>query len=89
MTYEVRLTSSALRDLQRISPRYLDAVLTFLYGPLAENPRRVGKELQRELAGLRSARRGDYRVLYEIRDDEHPGVLVHRIDHRAHVYRPR
>ncbi|WP_448072269.1 type II toxin-antitoxin system RelE family toxin [Georgenia yuyongxinii] len=89
MVYDVRLTSSALRELQRISPRYLDAVLTFLYAPLAENPRGVGKELQRDLAGLHSARRGDYRVLYEIRDDEHPRVLVHRIDHRAHVYRPR
>ncbi|QGH70373.1 type II toxin-antitoxin system RelE/ParE family toxin [Pseudactinotalea sp. HY158] len=89
MSCEVRLTSAAVRDIERISPRYIDAVLTFIYGPLAENPRRVGKELRREFAGLHSARRGDYRVLYEIRDSEPPEVLVHRIDHRAHVYRPR
>ncbi|MGM0386580.1 MAG: type II toxin-antitoxin system RelE family toxin [Actinomycetota bacterium] len=89
MPYRVRLTSSAVRDLERISPRYVDAILTFIFGPLAENPRRVGKELGRELAGLHSARRGDYRVLYEIRDTEDPRVLVHRVDHRAHAYRPR
>lgn len=89
MVYEVRLSSSAVRDLQRISPRYVDAILAFLYGPLAENPRRVGKELVRELAGLHGARRGAYRVLYEILADDAPVVLVHRVDHRGHVYRAR
>ncbi|MGO9081181.1 MAG: type II toxin-antitoxin system RelE family toxin, partial [Streptosporangiaceae bacterium] len=33
------------------------------------------------------ARRGSYRVIYEI-DDETPRVVVLRIDHRADVYRP-
>lgn len=89
MPYRVRLTSPAVRDLERISPRYVDAVLTFVFGPLAENPHRVGKELGRELAGLYSARRGDYRVLYEIREGEDQRVLVHRVDHRAHAYRAR
>src|SRR6266542_4409364 len=44
-------------------------------------------EARRELAGVRSARRGDYRVLFELHDDTHV-LLVIRIDHRAHVYRP-
>ena len=33
-----------------------------MLGPLADEPRRVGKPLVGELAGLWSARRGDYRV---------------------------
>jgi mRNA-degrading endonuclease RelE of RelBE toxin-antitoxin system len=35
----------------------------FMIGPLCDKPRRVGHPLQRELAGLWSARRGAYRVV--------------------------
>jgi len=55
---------------------------------LPEDPSRVGKPLERELEGLHGARRGDYRVSYEIREED-KAVLVVRVDHRAHVYRPR
>lgn len=41
-----------------------------------------------DLAGLWSARRGDYRVVYEINDDARI-VVVHRVQHRRDVYRPR
>jgi mRNA-degrading endonuclease RelE of RelBE toxin-antitoxin system len=37
---------------------------------------------------MRSARRGAYRVAYEI-DEAERLVIVHRIDHRATVYRSR
>jgi mRNA interferase RelE/StbE len=84
--YKVRLAPSAIRDLDAIPPKYTAAILAFLDGPLAENPHRVGKALQRELTGYHSARRGDYRVLYAIHDEAHD-VLVTRIDHRAKVYR--
>ena len=55
-------------------------------GPLLSNPHRVGKQLRRELAGVWSARRGTYRVLYRINEDTHE-VIVLRIDHRRSVYR--
>jgi mRNA interferase RelE/StbE len=58
-----------------------------MMGALAEAPRRVGKQLVGELGGLWSARRGDYRIIYEIDDDERT-VLVHRVQHRRDVYRP-
>lgn len=64
------------------------AAVEFLVGPLLENPHRVGHELKRELAGVWSARRGAYRILYEIDDDVHE-VRVLDIAHRADVYRPR
>lgn len=64
------------------------AVIAFLFGPLAEHPKGVSRPLRHDLLGMHGARRGDYRVIYEI-DDQESTVLVHRIDHRAHVCRPR
>ena len=44
---------------------------------LAHNPFRVGKALRDDLAGRYSARRGDFRVIYEIHDDR---VVVRSVD---------
>ena len=63
------------------------AVIDFITTALLENPRRVGKPLRDDLAGIWSARRGTYRVLYRIRDDLRE-VVVLRIDHRRDAYRP-
>jgi mRNA-degrading endonuclease RelE of RelBE toxin-antitoxin system len=82
------VTASAERSLRRLPESVAAAVVEFLVGALVENPRRVGHPLQRELAGLWSARRGPYRVVYEI-DDDQQVVVVLRIDHRADVYRAR
>jgi mRNA-degrading endonuclease RelE of RelBE toxin-antitoxin system len=38
--------------------------------------------------GKHSARRGDFRVIYEVDDDSHRGAVV-AVDHRSDVYRPR
>ena len=86
--WTLRIAASAERQLARLPERIAAAVVEFLLGPLVENPRRVGHPLQRELAGLWSARRGAYRVVYEI-DDENRIVDVLRIEHRSDVYRPR
>jgi mRNA-degrading endonuclease RelE of RelBE toxin-antitoxin system len=62
-------------------------VLALLDGELATEPRRVGKPLRPPLDGTWSARRGTYRILYEIDDDAHT-VLVTAIEARADAYRP-
>ena len=62
------------------------AVLDFITGPLLDDPRRVGRELRRELAGVWAARRGTYRVLYRI-DHTRYEVIVVRVDQRRDVYR--
>ena len=64
------------------------AAIEFVYGPLADNPQRAGKPLRFELGGLLVARRGDYRVIYEI-DDGVKRIVVHVIEHRANAYRRR
>ena len=86
--WQLRSAATAERQLSRLPERVAAAVVEFMVGPLCENPRRVGHPLQRELAGLWSARRGAYRVVYEIDDASHT-VTVLRIDHRSDVYRPR
>lgn len=86
--WRLRVAASAERQLARLRERIAAAVVEFLLGPLCENPRQVGHPLQRELAGLWSARRGAYRVIYEIDEDERV-VDVLRIEHRSDVYRPR
>ena len=85
--YELVLAPPAARSLQRSLPENVAAVvIEFLTGPLIANPRRVGKELRRELTGVYSARRGTYRILYRI-NDEAREVLVLRIEHRRDAYR--
>ncbi len=79
---------AAERSLARLPEAAAAAIVAFMVGPLVQNPHRVGHQLQRELAGTWAARRGPYRVLYEI-DDDDDLVVVLRIDHRADVYRPQ
>jgi mRNA interferase RelE/StbE len=62
------------------------ACVEFIFGPLADNPQRVGKPLRGELGGLHSARRGDYRVIYGVVEDARTVEIVH-IDRRSDVYR--
>jgi len=80
------VAAPAERTLRQLPTKVAAAIVEFMIGPLLDDPRRVGRPLQRELAGLWSARRGAYRVIYELQDKE---VRVVRIDHRADVYRPR
>lgn len=84
--YRVEWAPSSKRDLAKLSEKVATAVVEFIYGGLAENPRRVGRALHLELTGLHAARRGDFRVVYRI-DDERRQVTVTAIDHRADVYR--
>lgn len=86
--YEVEITPEGLRHLDRLPAKVRAAVIETILGSIAENPQRAGKPLRGELEGLYSARRGEFRVIYEI-DEAANTVLVHRAQHRRRVYRPR
>jgi mRNA-degrading endonuclease RelE of RelBE toxin-antitoxin system len=86
--YGIEWAPSARRDLAKLREKIATAVVEFIYGGLADNPQRVGRELHLELTGLHSARRGDFRVIYRI-DDARDRVVVIAIDHRADIYRRR
>lgn len=86
--YVVSLSSAAVRSLRAMPPRMAEPLVRFTFEGLAENPRRRGKPLVGDFTGLWSARRGDYRVLYDV-DDEARVAAVIRIAHRSEATRPR
>lgn len=87
--YELVVTAPAARSIREKLPEAVAfAVIDFITGPLLENPKRVGAPLRGELEGIWSARRGTYRVLYRV-DDDNREVIVLRVGHRRDIYRPR
>jgi mRNA-degrading endonuclease RelE of RelBE toxin-antitoxin system len=84
--HHVEVAGPARRDLQRLPHKIAVAIVEFITGPLADNPHRLSKPLRGELASYRSARRGDYRVLFRI-DEDRPVILIVAVNHRAHIYR--
>ena len=85
-TYSVRIKHSATRDLAQIARQDRER-LVYAINRLAEQPH-VGYPLKGDLRGLRRLRVGDYRVVYELLDNELV-VLVVRVAHRREAYRRR
>ena len=86
MTYALRVTASARRQLTtRVPEAVATATWEFINGPL-ENPYRVGRRLGPPFEGRFSARRGSYRVVDQI-CDETVTVLVVTAQHRRDDYR--
>ncbi|WP_323672334.1 type II toxin-antitoxin system RelE/ParE family toxin [Candidatus Poriferisodalis multihospitum] len=84
--YAVQFTAASKRHLDRLPEGVRAAALATINGPIRENPLRAGKPLSRSLSGHRSARRGDYRIVYKVNDDASV-VVIHRVQHRRDVYR--
>ena len=80
---DVAWTATSKRALTRLPEKVATAVVEFIYGPLADNPQRVGKPSRFELEGLHSAPRGDFRIIYRMTDR----VTILAIEHRADAYR--
>ncbi len=85
-THSVRIKRSATRDLAQIARQDRER-LVYAIDRLAEQPH-VGYPLKGDLRGLRRLRVGDYRVVYELLDNELV-VLVVRVAHRREAYRRR
>ncbi len=86
--FDIAWTATSRRALARLPEKVGTAVVELCYGPLAENPARLGKPLRFELEGLHCARRGDYRIIYRIDSGRHRVEIV-GIEHRSDAYRPR
>ncbi len=85
--YTLSITPTARRQLAETLPEAVAlAAYEFIVGPLLDNPHRVGKRLHAPLEDRHSARRGTYRVIYRI-DDEDQTVSVVDIAHRRDAYR--
>lgn len=85
MTYRVEVAPAAIRQLRKLDPsarRRVQAAIELL----AEQPRPSGARKLVGGDGEWRVRTGDYRVVYEIRDDVLL-VLVAAIGHRRDIYR--
>jgi len=82
--YKVVFRKSVAQDLRRIPNRDLQRILAAI-DSLSEEPRPPGCE---KLSGQERyrVRQGNYRIIYEIRDDEVVVVVV-KVGHRGEVYR--
>lgn len=87
MSFRVVVTRTAARQLPEHLPQSVaTACVEFIFGPLAENPQRVGAALRAPFVGHWRARRGEYRVRYRI-DEAEQVVYVLDVYHRRDVYR--
>ena len=85
MSYDIEITRSARRSLLAL-PRDVQRRISTAIDGLAADPRPPGC---RKLAGSESMYRrrvGDYRIVYEIRDDRLL-IMVIKVGHRREVYR--
>ena len=86
MSYSIRIRNSARRELAQLPREARERVIAAI-DALGEQPL-AGSPLKGGLRGLRRQRVGDYRILYELLDDELV-VLVVRVAHRRESYRRR
>jgi len=87
MSWVYRFDERALKELRKLGPQGQRDIIAYLDERVAGNdePRRFGKGLKADLAGLWRYRVGDYRILCQIKDRELL-VLVVAVGHRRNVY---
>lgn len=87
MTWTVEWDDRAVKELRKLDRQIQQEILTYFRERIAttEDPRRFGKPLSRERAGLWRYRVRDYRLICNI---EHGRlvVLVLHVGHRKTIY---
>ncbi len=85
--WRVEFAPAAARELRKLGAEPQRQILTYLRNRIAgpDDPRRFGKPLLGDKAGLWRYRVGDFRILAEIHDGR-VTVLVLAVGHRRHVY---
>ena len=84
MTYSIRIKGGAVRDLSRVAKPDRSRIVAAI-DRLSDNPM-LGTSLKGGLRGLRRLRDGNFRVVYEVRQDELV-ILVIPVAHRRDAYR--
>ena len=84
-TYRIELTSRAERDLLRLPSNISRRLIPRIDG-LARQPRPPGVKKLSDEESLYRIRSGDYRIIYQVRD-EVLLVLIVSVGHRREIYR--
>ncbi len=87
MSWAYRFDERALKELRKLGKQAQREIIAYLDERIAgdQDPRRFGKGLKSDLAGLWRYRVGDYRILCQIRNGELL-VLVVAVGHRRDIY---
>ncbi|MGS2724399.1 type II toxin-antitoxin system RelE family toxin [Porticoccus sp. GXU_MW_L64] len=87
MIWSVEFDDAAAKELRKLDRQTQQEILRYFRKRIAteEDPRRFGKPLARDLAGLWRYRVRNYRMICNIEDDKLV-VLVLRVGHRKDVY---
>ena len=87
MKWVYKFDERALKELKKLGHPAQREILDYLDTRIAvdADPRRFGKGLKADLAGLWRYRVGDYRILCQIKDKELL-ILVVAVGHRRNVY---
>jgi mRNA interferase RelE/StbE len=86
--YQIRILDAAARELTQLD-NPMGRRIAERINWLATNLDNLNPEpLTGDLTGLYKLRVGDYRVLYEILQNEQT-ILIHQIGHRREIYRRR
>jgi len=86
--YRIRILDAATRELAGLD-KLIGRRIVERINWLAANLDNLKPEpLTGDLSGFYKLRAGDYRILYEILQDER-SIVVHKIGHRREVYRKR
>ena len=83
--YHVQFAPSAARSLAKLERSFQRRIARRL-DALVYEPRPKGSEKLRGAAGRYRIRVGDYRIIYDIEDDELL-ILILRVGHRRDIYR--
>jgi mRNA interferase RelE/StbE len=83
--FAVAFAPPARRRMDKLPLEAATALYEHLVGPVAENPRRLGKPLEVPYDGVWTTRRGDYRALYVI-DEAANTITVVAVAHRRDAY---
>ena len=81
--FEITYHKKIVDDISVISSTHKNAIKKAIGEKLKDLPEFFGKPLQFSLAGLRSLRVGDYRVVFQIKRKE---VFIVLIAHRSVAY---
>jgi len=87
LTWTVEFDDAAVKELRKLDRQAQKDILKYFRQRIAtnEDPRRFGKSLSREFAGMWRYRVRNYRMICQI-ENEHLIVLVLRVGHRKDIY---
>lgn len=83
MKYSLVYTNRSIRDIERLDPKVKNRIGGTLLR-YAEDPLSYAVKLKDSRLGTYRFRIGDYRVIFDIEDDE---IVILRVGHRRDIYR--